>query len=330
MLCGAAVVIAIRTRRESTLVMGAGLALAGLATALLALVPVYWIGVVCAFGVGLFGNVTIISVATMLQALTANYIRGRVMGANSIASTLGNVAVNFVIWRMPNADTLVVWVMLALGPVLTGIGVACLIRALSRGPMASPSLNAVWRIVRLYTLVWHRLHWRGNGRIPAHGPVILASNHTTGLDPMLIQAACPRRVRWVMLTEYRFGALNFLWRRIEPICLDRGTAGASEIRQMLRALKQDELLGFFPEGGLQRTHRDLGAFHPGIATLAQRSGAWVVPVWIAGTPQRRNMLWHFLQPSRSRVTFGEPYRVSRDASQDAVLDDLRRRMRALA
>jgi len=92
--------------------------------------------------------------------------------------------------------------------------------------------------------------------------------------------------------------------------VDQDGSDLSELKQMIRVLNDDQVLGIFPEGGAQREHRELQPFEPGIGLLARRSGAVIVPVWIEGTPQAKTMIWHFLRPSRSVVAFGSPIRPS--------------------
>jgi 1-acyl-sn-glycerol-3-phosphate acyltransferase len=225
-----------------------------------------------------------------------------------------------------SAEMTILFIALAAG-VLAAI---VLVRLGMRGPMPEPALNLICRLVRVYARLWHGLRVIGAEHIPRTGPVLLASNHTTGLDPMLLQSPCPRPIRWVMLTEWRFAILEPLWRLIEPITLDRDQRDIARIRQIVRRLETGEVVAFFPEGGLQRDTRQLNPFHPGIAMVAKRSHAPIVPAFIEGTPRRRNMLWHFLQPSRSRVTFGQPYRPDPTWSRQQILDDLKQRIEALA
>ncbi len=158
----------------------------------------------------------------------------RIMGVNSVAGTVTNLAVNFAIWRMPNADPLLIWTMLVVGPMLALVGVIYLFVEITRGPLPMRRLNVTWRLCRVYMLVWHRLEWRGRSYLPHDGPAILVSNHTTGLDPLLIQAAYPRTVHWVMLTSYRFAVLNWLWRMIEPICLNRDASNRGAFARLCR------------------------------------------------------------------------------------------------
>lgn len=330
MLVGAGLVVLIRTRRESPAVTMLAIIGAGVGVFVLAAVPNMAVTYAMAFFVGVTGNVAIVTILTLLQSISPDYVRGRVMGLNAMLNVIFSVATYGAIWMLPAADQNIVWVMLALGPVLALVGVAGLVRYVSTGPMPQRAANATWRLCRLYCLIWHRLQWRGVGHIPPTDGVLLVSNHTTGLDPLLIQAACPRVIRWLMLESYRFRLLNWLWRVINPITLERGAGDRARIRQVVQTLERGEVVGFFPEGGLQREKRELQRFQPGAAMIAQRSGAWIVPVWIEGTPRRRRMLWHFLQPSHSRITMGKPYRADPSQSHEQVLEDLRRCMLELA
>ncbi len=330
MLCGAGWVAWMNTRRESAVIALGGLFMAGVCTAFLAMSRSYEVALMLAFGVGFFGNTTIICIATLLQTISPNFIRGRVMGTNTLVSTVTTVAVNFVIWRLPNADTIIISVLQVASLFMAATAILGLWRQTSRGPLKIRSLNVMWHFARGYLLVWHRLRWRGRHFVPPSGPVILAINHTTGLDPFLVQMAVHRTVTWLMDVSYCFGVLNFFWSAIDPITIDRRDSGTGPVRQVIRRLKAGQIVGIFPEGGAQRDNRELKPFQAGIALIAARSEAVIVPVWVEGTPLKLNMFWHFTWPSRSTVTFGRPYRPETARSHEQVVEDLRQRMLALA
>ena len=329
MLCGAIWVAWMNTRRESIGIAMVALLIAAGCTGYLSLTHSYAMALPLAFGVGFFGNTTIICVTTLLQGISPNYMRGRVMGFNTLANTTSNVAINLIIWRMPDADNVIINILRILAWVLAAVALTGLWVDMTRGPMPTRLANVLWRIGRAYTLVWHRVRFVNKHNVPATGPVILCPNHTTAVDPFLIQAGSRRLVRWLMLRAFQFRILAPLWWAIQPIALDEAGGHLARVRQLVRTLDEGDAVGLFPEGRLQRDSRDLGEFHPGVAMIAQRSGAPIVPVWIEGTPRTKHMLWHFLKPSRSVVVFGEPYTPSADWSHEQVLDDLRRRMVAL-
>ncbi|MCC6682925.1 MAG: MFS transporter [Phycisphaeraceae bacterium] len=330
MLLGGVLIVLIRTRRESPIVIMIALAGAGACVLLLAVAPWRPASFLAALGIGVFGNLAIVAIMTLLQTLSPNYIRGRVMGLNSMVNTIASVSTYFAIWRLPDADVNIIIVLQVLGPLLLLVGIAGLWRHLRQGPLDRGDRNLLWHLARLLVLVVHRLRWHGRGAVPCDGPVMLVSNHTTGVDPLLIQASLNRCVRWLMIDKYQLRVLGYLWRAIDPITIRKGDKPAAQVRAVIEALKGGETVGIFPEGGLQRDHRNLQPFLPGVAVMAQRSGAWVVPVWISGTPRKKNLLLHLLWPSRSCVTFGKPYYVDQRAERDAVLEDLKQRMLALA
>lgn len=330
MLVSAIVIGWMNFRRESQWVLALSLGLSGVSALGLAASPSFGVAMAFMFLAGFFGNAAMVCTGTLLQTISPNYIRGRVFALESVVSTLSAVAINFAIWQLPGADDWMVPALVTVGVVLLVVGVIYNVRELRRGPLNTGLRNTLWRLNRWYALVWHRLVWVGRHNVPATGPVILASNHTTGVDPLLMQAACRRVVRWVMLTSYQVKILDWLWRALRPIALDRSARDVGKLRQIIGALNDGDVVGLFPEGGLQRENRELKPFQPGIVMIAQRSGAPIVPVWISGTPRRKHMLMHFLQPSSSTVSFGKPFFASPDADHQEVLNELRQRMLALS
>ena len=338
MLIGAVVIVVIQTRRESTTVLTTALIGAGGCTLLMGAVPVLWVSYLGCFGVGVFGNIAIISTLTVLQSICPNYIRGRIMGLNAMINTVFSVVVYAAIWQMPSADRGIVVAMTVIGPLLILGGVLGLVHHLTHGPMPNPVANVFWRLTRLFCYAWHRMRVFGRHHVPAGGPVLIVSNHTTAMDPFLIQSASTRMVRWLMLTSYRLKIAEPMWRAIDPICLEHNQAtqaaepGVAQVRQIVRELKKGDVVGVFPEGHLQYDNRVLKPFEQGAAVMARLSKAAVVPCWIDGTVRSKRMLMHVLRPTRTTVTFGPPFYVDPKATPaqatamilDRVLDTARR------
>ncbi|MEX0777109.1 MAG: MFS transporter [Phycisphaeraceae bacterium] len=328
MLLAAAFVTWINVRREADTVVLAVVFVTGLVLIVLGLNRSYPVALVLATLVGFGGGVVMIMIATQIQLITPNFILGRVGGVREVLSNVIAVAVNFAVWQY-SADSTLIVMLYPLALLLMGIAIYGLVRHLVGGPMPSGLGNLIWRSLRVYTAVWYRLRWIGRDHVPHAGPVILAPNHTAGLDPFLLQAALPRLVCWLMLTEYRLRIAWWLWDTCQPIALDRDSSDMNKIRQIVGRLRQDAVVGIFPEGELQRTKRQLMPFQPGLAVIAKRSNAVIVPVWIDGTPKWHNMIWHFLIPSRCTIVFGEPYKPDPHGDNEAIMADLRRRMLAL-
>ena len=330
LLVGAAVVVIVQTRKESPAMSLFSLAVVGVNVLLMASVPWLPVTYITAFLIGVFGNVVIINVLTLLQSMTPNYMRGRVMGINSMVNTIFSVLTYFMIWKLPDSDRNIVIALYGLSAVLIAFGLVGLVRYLANGPMPNHVANMVWRLNRLFCIVWHGVEVHGRENVPSDGPVILASNHTSALDPLLIQSGSLRLVHWLMLTKYKLKPLGFLWRAIEPIALDRDNGDINKLRKIVDVLKDGQLVGLFPEGGLQRKERELQPMEPGIGMIARRSGATIVPVWIAGPALSDSMLVHLFKPSRSSVTFGRPYKPDPGMDAKQVTADLRERLLALS
>ena len=329
MLCGSFIVMWIRTRRESGFVAMSALVVAAVCMVAFGANRSYAMGMILAFAIGTAGGVFMICIDTLTQSITPNYLRGRVFGLRALLNTIAAVGVNFTIWRAPDADRLMIPALYVTAGVLLLVAVYGLFVQVTRGPLATRKLNVLWRANRLLFIVWHRVEWIGRQHVPRDGPVIMASNHTAGIDPFIMSTGVPRLIRWVMTGKYRFRLFEPVWRMVEPIVLSDDSSDLTKVRAMIRALQDGQVIGLFPEGKLQREVRELQPFQLGIGMIARRTGATIVPVWIRGTPQSRNMLVHFLKPSRSVVTYGPPYTPAPGESQEQIVAELRRRMVAL-
>ena len=139
----------------------------------------------------------------------------------------------------------------------------------------------------------------GLNRLPRQGPVILAINHLSMLDPILVGAVVPRVIHFMAKEElFRYPGLGWLLRRVHAFPVRRGQADREALATALQLLRAGEVVGIFPEGTRSADGRLL-PLQSGTAFLALKSGATVVPVAIAGTQQAmpKGALW----PRRARV-----------------------------
>ena len=332
LLAGAGVVAWIGTRHKAFFPMTAGLIMTGALTLVMALSPFYWLMLTAGFFMALFGNITVISTISLLQSISPDYIRGRIMGIDAMGSTLASVLVSLIIWQLPDADAMILPCLWVYGPLITLYGLYLLYTYSTRGHSQHRSINFVTNFAEFYLRVWQRATFHGKHHVPNEGPVILAPNHTTGIDGCYLQVPLHRPVRFLMMTSYKFRILNWFWDRINPVFLvhekgkEAAEPGMKQVRTILAALKEDAVVCIFPEGHLQRVHRALKPLQPGVATIGRLSKAWVVPTWIEGTPRSEKLWVHFLKPGRSSVTFGEAYKIDRSLTPEEATADLRRRL----
>jgi 1-acyl-sn-glycerol-3-phosphate acyltransferase len=198
------------------------------------------------------------------------------------------------------------WDILALGilGLCVLIGAGWLARRILDNPLGTVEGGLAWAATRLYVRVVHRLTIVNAERLPSTrqaGPLILVANHSAGVDPVLLQAACPFLIRFVMAQDMRRASLEPLWRWMRVIFVDREKGGAESLRDAIRHLRDGGVIGIFPEGGLERPPRHLLPFQPGVGLLIKRSGAPVLPIVIRGTPHAATAWGSLIRRSRSVI-----------------------------
>jgi 1-acyl-sn-glycerol-3-phosphate acyltransferase len=164
---------------------------------------------------------------------------------------------------------------------------------------------------RWFTRAFHRLDVLSPCRLPKNGPAIIVCNHTSGLDPHLIQACCPRLIRWMMAKEYYDQrSVNFLLRELGAIPVARSGRDMAAMRAAMRALQNGQLIGIFPEGRIESS-RELMPFQTGVALMAMRMDVPVYPAFLDGDQRNTTMLQAFFLPHRARILFGDEVRFDR-------------------
>ncbi|MCL6633690.1 MAG: 1-acyl-sn-glycerol-3-phosphate acyltransferase [Alicyclobacillus herbarius] len=142
-------------------------------------------------------------------------------------------------------------------------------------------------LVRLYYQVFYRVRVMGHP-IPdlSQGPVIVAGNHVSMNDPVLLSAFLSPSIRFMAKEElFRVPGLCWLIRKMGAFPVVRRGIGIGAIRKGLAILRAGGMVGIFPEG--TRNHGGpLLPAKPGVGFLAVRTGAVIVPVAITLRPRR--------------------------------------------
>ena len=164
-------------------------------------------------------------------------------------------------------------------------------------------------------LLWVLLRPRVTGRenVPLDGPVILASNHLSFIDSMVIPLSAPRRVHYLAKAEYFTGTgvggwlTRTLFTALGAMPVQRQTSRAAQeaLDTALAVLRRGEGFGIYPEGTRSRDGR-LARGKTGVAWLALTADCPVVPVAVAGTDRVQPVDTRWPRPHRVSVTFGEP------------------------
>jgi 1-acyl-sn-glycerol-3-phosphate acyltransferase len=129
----------------------------------------------------------------------------------------------------------------------------------------------------------YRCRARGADHLPRRGPAIVITNHKSNIDPVVVGMIFDRPLRYMAKQElFRHAALRRLIVALGAFPIDRGAGDRAALQTSLEILRRGEVLLMFPEGHRQRDSA-VHEFLPGVAMIALRSGAPVVPMAMDGT-----------------------------------------------
>ena len=149
--------------------------------------------------------------------------------------------------------------------------------------------------------------------VSVQGPALIVCDHTSMGDPLVLLATSGRPIRFLMAREiYAQSHVRWVFQAFRCIPVQRGKRDIRAIRTMLDGLVAQEIIGLFPEGGLDRHRLDAG--HLGIGYLAIKSGAPVIPASIVwdGPHSVTSMLKTLLVPSKARIRYGKPLQFAQE------------------
>ncbi|MFM9595885.1 lysophospholipid acyltransferase family protein [Streptomyces scabiei] len=163
----------------------------------------------------------------------------------------------------------------------------------------------------------------GAEHIPGDGPVILAGNHLTFIDSMILPLVCDRQVVFIGKDEYvtgkgikgRLMAWFFTGVGMIPVDRDGGRGGVAALMTGRRVLDEGRMFGIYPEGTRSPDGR-LYRGRTGIARLTLMTGAPVVPFAMIGTDKIQPGGAGLPRPHRVTVRFGEAMEFSRYEGMD--------------
>ena len=159
--------------------------------------------------------------------------------------------------------------------------------------------------------VW-RMRVLGADGVPATGPLIVACNHVSYLDPPALGVAVPRPLDYMAKQElFRIPVLGPVITGLHAFPVDRSRGDAAAIKKAVGVLRTGAALGIFPEG--TRNHDGTVVPQSGVALLHYLSGAPILPAYIDGSGQARRL-------ARISVVLGEPvsFTTGKKASREEM------------
>lgn len=169
-------------------------------------------------------------------------------------------------------------------------------------------------VIAVFTL-FYRVKIIGRENVPESGPLILCANHNGEMDMFFIGYRIKRLVHYMAKEELFRNPLlaKFItWLGAFPV--KRGKADVEAIKTSLRLLEQNEVLGIFPEGTrMKKKAANSVRVKPGIALIAQKSGAPIIPVAVSGS---------YRPFSKIKIVFGEPFSIDLDKDKKYTNNEL--------
>jgi 1-acyl-sn-glycerol-3-phosphate acyltransferase len=195
--------------------------------------------------------------------------------------------------------------------------------------------NWVWfglqLILRLIFTVWLQYRARGNQQLAGQRGMLFVINHQSFLDPLLVGLPLRRPVTFLARDSlFRVPLVGWILRHTYVLPINRESASASSIRQVLARLHSGDWVGIFPEGTRSCDGR-LGELKPGFLALLRRADVPVCPVGIAGAQAAFGRGKRLLHRASVRVVFGTPLMSAEvhrelDRGEEVVLKLIRERI----
>ena len=168
-----------------------------------------------------------------------------------------------------------------------------------------------WYFRALFKAVFtalNRIEGIGCENVPKTGGVIIAANHVSYLDPLVVGVALKRRATYMAMEKLFSLPLIGTFVKTFSLPVRNGSPQPSIIKEAVNRLKQGELIVIFPEGGRSA---DGSIMDPkrGVGVIAGISRAPVIPTLVSGTEKSLPVGAKFLRPAKIKVVFGQPIEI---------------------
>jgi len=158
---------------------------------------------------------------------------------------------------------------------------------------------------QVFTLLFFRYRISGKGNVPPKGPVILAGNHQSFLDPIFCGIGVKRNVIYMARETLFKGPFGWALKSVNAIPIKRGQADIGAMKLILSRLKEGLAVCMYPEGTRSVDGR-ITRFKPGFGLLCRRSRAAVVPVLVDGAYECWPRQKKLFSPGPVLICYGKP------------------------
>jgi len=180
-----------------------------------------------------------------------------------------------------------------------------------------------YKVIRFIGYVLTLLFWpiktKGENNLIKESSLILAANHVSYLDPIVLGVAVRRQIHFIAKKEvFNIPILGFIIRSLGAIPVDRKKANPVSIKKSFLVLKKGNILGIFPEGA-RSMNGELLEFNIGLIKIALKTKSPIIPVGINGTfsiyPPKAKFP-SFFKRENIYINFGEPIYLDNTRAKD--------------
>lgn len=172
------------------------------------------------------------------------------------------------------------------------------------------NLVLYWLVKIIGTPLFYLIFWPkfvNKNNIPKDGPIILAGNHKSNFDCAFLVCSTNRVVHFLAKKELLETKIKWFFKGMGIIPVDRKNKNPKALEDAIKNLKENNVVGIFPEGTRNKSKDVILPFKYGAVKMASETNCYIVPFSITGKYRIFGKL---------TITFGKPYKVGNDLEKE--------------
>jgi 1-acyl-sn-glycerol-3-phosphate acyltransferase len=174
-------------------------------------------------------------------------------------------------------------------------------------------------ITRPFLKVYFKIWRRGSNNIPKRGRAIIACNHQSAIDSLIVPICCPRMIHYMGKSDYFEGGSikkeiqKWFLTKVGVFPVERrvpGQSANSAIKTSIEVLKKGHLFGIYPEGTRSRDGK-LHKGRTGVARIAWKTKSDIIPTAVFGTEKAMEVGKTMPKGVKCGTIFGDPIKMTR-------------------